>query len=76
MATIDSVEIITSIIRNDGYYKGDPRVFQIVEYTTMEGSIAYGVTWENESDERKHRYEIETEYIRSPELIWQANDDE
>ena len=76
MATMDSERIIKEIIENDGYYLDDPRVFQIIEYTTLEGRIAYGVSWENESEEMKHRYEKETEFIRSPELIWRAADDD
>ena len=74
MATIDSKEIIDDIIASDGYYEGDPRVYMIVEYTNFEGRQTWGVTWVNEHPSSKLRYLQETEYVRSPKVIWQAKD--
>ena len=74
MSTINSRNIILNLIDSRGYYEDDPRVAQIVEYTTLEGNKAYGVTWINEPIERQHRYEIETEYVRNPRIVWRATD--
>jgi len=76
MATISSPEFIQELIDKDGYYEDDPRVYQVVKYENAWGKDTYGVTWENEPENRKHRYEIETEYVLRPEIIWRANSEE
>lgn len=75
MATIDSRNTILSLMNDRGYYEDDPRVAQIVEYTTLEGNTVYGITYCTEPTERQHRYEIETKYVRNPRIIWRATDD-
>ena len=70
MATIDNKQIIGEIIAGNGYYQGDERVYQIVEYTNAFGNVTWGVTFEYEKDYMKHRYEEETEYVRNPRVLW------
>lgn len=72
MATIDNKKLIDEIIAKDGYYEGDARVALIVEYTNMNGVTTWGVTWSSESPARQERYLVETEFVRSPRLIWTA----
>jgi hypothetical protein len=72
MATINSKEIIDNLIANNGFYEDDARVAQIVEYTNAYGDITYGVTWCNEHERAKRRYEVESEYVRNPKVIWRA----
>ena len=74
MATIDSKEIIDSLIVNNGYFEDDPRVYMIVEYTNFNDKTAWGVTWSNELYYLVERYLEETEYVRHPKIIWQASD--
>lgn len=74
MATIDDKEIINNIIKNNGYYEDDPRVYMIVEYTNSFGNIAWGVTWNNESRGIRTRYLDETEYINNPRVIWHSRE--
>ena len=75
MATIDSVEIINTIIFRNGYYPGDEnhRVYQIVEYTNAWGNVTWGVSYFRENEAYRHRYEVESEYVRNPKVIWKAD---
>ncbi len=75
MSTIDDVNQVHEIIENDGWNEDDPRVFQIVKYINNWNNITYGLTWAYESEERKHRYEIETDFVKQPKIIWRANDE-
>lgn len=73
MATINSKEMIETIIKNDGYYDDDPRVIKITQYTNYYDGICFGVVWENErrlGQEYLNRYQEETEYVRNPRIIW------
>lgn len=72
MSTIDSKELIDTIIKQDGYYEGDSRVFMIVEYMNAYGNITWGVTWSNESLSRRIRYLVPSDYIRSPKILWHS----
>lgn len=72
MATIDSKDIIDEIIASNGYYMGDPRVYQIVEYENYYGRTTWGVSWSHESRYQKHRYEKESAYVCNPRVIWKA----
>ena len=74
MATIDSRTVIDRIIRKHGReYADGPDVVKIVEYTTPEGKRTWGVVWANESPQMQDRYEEETEYVRSPRVIWRRD---
>lgn len=75
MSTIDSITTIQAIIKNDGYFEDDPRVYQIVQYTNAWGGITYGITWEHEPEYRRHRYENETGNVMNPQIIWRADDE-
>jgi hypothetical protein len=72
MSTIDNKELIDTIIAQNGYFEDDPRVYQIVEYRNAYGNIAWGVTWINETMDRRERYLKETYYVRRPKLIWKS----
>lgn len=72
MATIDDKAIIDTMIRNEGYYPGDPRVERIVEYTNAYGNRTWGVVWENEPEHARYRYLEETEYVRNPKILWES----
>ena len=75
MATIDSREVIDILIANNGWYPDDNiQVVKIVEYTNAWGNQAYGIVYSNEMDsiEVFYRYEIPSEYINNPKVIWRA----
>ncbi len=74
MATIDNNQVIHKLIVNNGHFEDDPQVYQIVRYTNVSGRITHGVTWVNESPNRLCRYEIPSEYIIDPKLIWRTID--
>lgn len=73
MATIDSRSTVQEIIRANGYFEDDPRIFQIVQYINYEGRTTWGITWEHERE--KHRYETPTSYVNDPKVIWRADDE-
>lgn len=73
MATFDSKQIVDDIIASNGYYETDPRVSQIVEYENYEGRTAWGVTWSTEAPAMQRRYEVATEYVNNPRVIWKAD---
>lgn len=70
MATITNKDIIDELIKNDGYYMDDPRIFMIVEYTNFTGHKVWGITHVNENPEFRLRYLIETPYVKKPKVIW------
>jgi hypothetical protein len=70
MATINSKRIIDELIANNGMYEDDPQASQIVEYITPEGNTTWGVTWVSEIKARQRRYEIESDFVRKPKVIW------
>lgn len=70
MATINSKRIIDELIANNGMYEDDPQASQIVEYITPEGNTTWGVTWVSEIKGRQRRYEIESDFVRKPKVIW------
>lgn len=70
MATIDNKDMIDRMIANNGFYEDDAQVEQIVEYTNAYGNVTWGVTWSNEHESRKRRYELPTFYVRNPRVIW------
>lgn len=76
MGTVSSSKFVQELINKNGYFPDDPRVYQIVKYENVFGRMIYGITWENESEDRKHRYEIETEYVIRPKIIWRADSPE
>lgn len=70
MATIDNKRIIDQIIEANGHFGDDPRVYQIVEYRNAYGFITWGVTWVNETEQSRRRYEVETDWVHEPKIIW------
>ncbi len=74
MATIDNKQMIDKLIANNGCYEGDPQIYQIVEYINAYGNITWGVTWSNEHPAMRRRYEIESQFINDPHVIWKKND--
>lgn len=47
----------------------NPRVLKVVEYTNTEGGLAYGIVFDREAN--PNRYEVESQYIRKPKVIWE-----
>ena len=43
MSTINSREIITRIVASGGYYPGDPKYMQVVEYTSDYGDRVWSI---------------------------------
>ena len=66
MATV-SKDLADRIVANDGYYKDDPRVYRIVEYTNAWGKLAYGIEYERDLGKYSP-----SEYINSPQVYWSA----
>lgn len=75
MATV-SKEFAQELIEGNGFCKASPEdgapdnpsAVKIVEYTNMWNNLAYGVIFDGERD--PIRYEVETQYIRNPKVIW------
>lgn len=76
MATIDSRPVIDHIIATNGAPHPDDTpgatVVKIVEYTNIEGRQCWGIVFDYErlTPHRWGRYEIETPYVRRPQVIW------
>lgn len=64
MPTIDSKQIVDTIISYGGYYADDPQVHSIVEYTNMWGGTSYGLNYS-----RVNRYE-ESQFVINPKTIF------
>jgi hypothetical protein len=50
----------------------NPRAVRIVEYTNKWGGTAYGVVVAGDRD--PYRYEVETDFVRSPRLFWSVEE--
>lgn len=74
MATFDNRDAIDSIIaRNGDREAGDPpgsEIVKVVEYTNVEGRQCWGVVFRSEGGWGLDRYEVETEFVRAPKVIW------
>ena len=74
MGTIDSRRIIDEIIDAEGWDDpewGSPlRVIKIVEYENFEGKTVWGTVHNTDSARMQIRYEIPTEYVNNPRIIW------
>jgi len=67
MATV-SKELADKLVASDGYYKDDPRVYRIVEYTNAFGSgLSYGIEYSGEQG----KYTA-SEYVINPKVYWEA----
>lgn len=75
MSTVNDRDFVDKLIARDGWFDEDPRVYQIVEYNTKWGGVAWGITWIKEEEKSKHRYEVETDFVRNPKIIWRADDE-
>jgi len=76
MATIDDRATVDRLIAGKGRIDPEdapdnPWATKIVEYTTPEGRIAWGVVFEHERDQR--RYEVATAFVWNPRVIWARN---
>lgn len=69
MPSINSKEIIDSIIAADGYYCDDPRVIAIHKYTNQWGGTTYHIAYSQR--DIKRLFDIDSRAI-NPELIWEA----
>lgn len=76
MATFDSKRFVDQLIAGNGRIDPEeapdnPWAVKIVEYTNMAGRQAWGVVFANEAPETWGRYEVETEYVGAPRVIWE-----
>lgn len=78
MATFDSWATVKRMIEGDGWLPecGDrdapdnPPAIKVVEYTNAAGRQTWGVVFRGERN--PDRYEIETEYVSGPKVIWRC----
>ncbi len=68
MATV-SKELAKEIIKLNGYYEDDPRVYSVIKYSRMDGRDSFAITY-SESDEARYR---PTEFVRNPIVIWRSD---
>jgi len=68
MATVDKA-IALEIIANDGYYEDDPRVQQVVKYQNAFGGESFAILYQRDVDIDRY---AETEYVRNPQIMWEA----
>ena len=73
MATVNSRSFIDRLIAGNGQIDPEdapdnPWAVRIVEFTNMAGRRAWGVVFEGERD--LYRYELESEFLHDPKLIW------
>jgi hypothetical protein len=76
VATITDKKIIRDIIQGDGVYPGDERnasglVVRIVRYTDNGSREVFGIVYAIEADMHLFKYDNTTEYINSPQVVWQ-----
>lgn len=77
MGTFVSEEIVNQIIEADGYGDPwDPRYVKIVQYDNMEDMRAWGAVLDVEVPMKgmSERYEVETQYVKRPKVVWIASD--
>jgi len=72
MPTINSREIIDTLIKNDGHYEDDPPASVIVEYTNAWGGKSFGITYMVWDDPNK--YLISSEFVQNPKILWLNKD--
>jgi len=76
VATIDQRHLIDDLIaRNGDPEPGDPanvHAVKVVEYQTYEGATVWGVVFNVETwdPHMLMRYEMPTDYVRNPRVIW------
>lgn len=74
--TVDDKGFVDKIIEGNGRLPEHPedapdnaRVVKIVKYTNAWGGTCYGLIFQHEPFPT--RYEVETKYVRQPEIIWE-----
>lgn len=65
MSTINR-DIALVLLRNDGWYPGDPQVLSVYRYTNDWGNVAYRFS-PHERDEASF---LRSEFIHEPVLLW------
>lgn len=73
MTTVDKT-IADQVLREQGRNdhlggEDNPACVRIVEYTTIRGATAYGLVFENDTNQET-KYMRETPYIRDPKIYW------
>jgi len=70
MGTFVNKQLVDDLIANDGRYHDDPLVVRIVEYENMAGETCWGVVYVNEPITTWLRYDVPTQYVRNPRVIF------
>ena len=68
MATV-SKSIAEEIIAKNGYYDGDPRVREVLKYTSMNGEECYALIYQSGSHVRDYE---DSPYCFNVTSIWKA----
>lgn len=66
MATIDSLDIIKELLRNDGVYHGDPQLHSICSYVNQFGNQTYSVCNHAAALESV----FESPYTKDVKILW------
>ena len=67
MATVDKT-LANELVAMGGYYRDDPRVIRVVEYTNAWGKLAYGLEYEGQLGKYSP-----SEYVINPKTYWEAD---
>lgn len=65
MSTIDTKEIIVTMLENDGVYPGDPQCESIYQYTNDWDVVTWAVFWPNMYNDIHHSI-----YVHDVVLLW------
>ena len=69
MPTIDSIDIIRTLLENNGVYPGDPRCYQISSYTNTCGSTTFHVAYSLDDVFSLYR----SPYCNNCVALWERN---
>ena len=64
--TIDSKDIIKTLLENDGVYPGDPQMYSIHRYTNFAGNKTYHVSEDKSAEFAMY----DSPYVSNPILLW------
>jgi hypothetical protein len=66
MSSIDSKEIVAEILRNDGTYPGDPRLFAVFSYASEWGNTSYKLC----TSQHVLAEALLSPFVHCPKLLW------
>jgi hypothetical protein len=72
MATIDSKQVIADLLKNDGYFSGDPQVAIIYSYRNDWGNWTQAIFYHNQMPEAIHGM-ASSPHVHTPRILWTFN---